>query len=332
MCIKKYVVFLVGFLCCWAKGYCQQDAQFSQYIFNGIYLNPAYAGYRQEFNAHAFYRHQWMGIPGAPETMSLAVDGSVNNDRVGLALQVSHDKIGAQSQLAAYGNYAYRIPLGDETGRLALGIGAGILQQGLNPNELDFNNPNEPYLAGATQHMLLFDVRAGAYYSTENWFVGFSADNLTAQYQAKNKPLGHFIPIPKPHFYLTAGAMLRLNDDVYLKPSFLLKEDRAGPTNLDLNMFVLLKEMVWVGGGYRTAVGLFNKPDLQPGLTKSSAVVAMAEVFVIPELRIGYAFDYALNKYRAYNNGTHEISIGYYFKRMDSARRTSLRQLRCSYF
>jgi len=60
--------------------------------------------------------------------------------------------------------------------------------------------------------------------------------------------------------------------------------------------------------------------------------LAMAEVFVIPELRIGYAFDYSLNKYRSYNNGTHEISVGYYFKRMDNARRTSLRQLRCAYF
>ncbi|SKD10453.1 type IX secretion system membrane protein, PorP/SprF family [Chitinophaga ginsengisegetis] len=332
MCMKRYFVFLVSMFCSWHQLQAQQDAQFSQYIFNGLYINPAYAGYRQELNAHAFYRNQWVGVPGAPETMSLAIDGSLNNDRVGLALQVSHDKIGAQSQLAAYGNYAYRIPLGGETGRLAFGIGAGIVQQGLNPNELEFTNPNEPNLGGATQHMLLFDIRAGAYYATENWFVGFSADNLTAQYQAKNKPLGHFIPAPKPHFYFTGGALLRMNDDVFLKPSFLLKDDKAGPTSLDLNMFVLLKELVWLGGGYRTAVELYNKPALQQGLAKPGAVIAMAEVFVLPELRIGYAFDYALNKYRTYNNGTHEISVGYYFKRMDNAKRTSLRQVRCSYF
>ncbi|NLR62083.1 type IX secretion system membrane protein PorP/SprF [Chitinophaga polysaccharea] len=332
MCIKKYFVFLVSLLVGGHYAQAQQDAQFSQYIFNGIYINPAYAGSRQELNAHAFYRDQWVGIAGAPQTMSLAVDGNVNDDRIGLALQVSSDKIGAQSQLSAYGNYAYRIPLGSESGRLALGIGAGIVQQGLDPGKLDFTNPNEPNISGAAQHMLLFDMRAGIYYSTANWFVGFSADNLTAQYQAKNKPLAHFIPVPKPHYYLTAGALFPVNDDVMLKPSFLLKDDRGGPTSLDMNMFVLLKEMVWLGGGYRTAVNIYNKPDLQPGLTKSSAAVAMAEVFVIPELRIGYAFDYALNKYRTYNNGTHEISIGYYFKRMDSARRTSLRQVRCSYF
>lgn len=332
MCIKKYFVFLVSLLVGGQYAQAQQDAQFSQYIFNGIYINPAYAGSRQELNAHAFYRDQWVGIAGAPQTMSLAVDGNVNDDRVGLALQVSSDKIGAQSQLAAYGNYAYRIPLGTESGRLALGIGAGIVQQGLDPGKLDFTNPNEPNISGAAQHMLLFDMRAGIYYATANWFVGFSADNLTAQYQAKNKPLAHFIPVPKPHYYLTAGALFPVNDDVMLKPSFLLKDDRGGPTSLDLNMFVLLKEMVWLGGGYRTAVNIYNKPDLQPGLTKSSAAVAMAEVFVVPELRIGYAFDYALNKYRTYNNGTHEISVGYYFKRMDNARRTSLRQVRCSYF
>ncbi|TWF44111.1 type IX secretion system PorP/SprF family membrane protein [Chitinophaga polysaccharea] len=331
MCIKKYFVFLVGLLG-GQYAQAQQDAQFSQYIFNGIYINPAYAGYRQELNAHAFYRDQWVGIAGAPQTMSLAVDGNVNDDRVGLALQVSSDKIGAQSQLSAYGNYAYRIPLGTESGRLALGIGAGIVQQGLDPGKLDFTNPNEPNIGGAAQHMLLFDMRAGIYYSTANWFIGFSADNLTAQYQVKNKPLAHFIPVSKPHYYLTAGALFPVNDDVMLKPSFLLKDDRGGPTSLDLNMFILLKEMVWIGGGYRTAVHIYNKPDLQPGLTKSSAAVAMAEVFVIHELRIGYAFDYALNKYRTYNNGTHEISVGYYFRRMDNAKRTSLRQVRCSYF
>ncbi|HVI47019.1 MAG TPA: type IX secretion system membrane protein PorP/SprF [Chitinophaga sp.] len=331
--MNKQIFILLGCLFCLLQNVqAQQDAQFSQYIFNGIYINPAYAGYRQEWNAHAFYRNQWVGVPGAPQTMSLAVDGSLNDDRVGVALQVSHDRIGAQSQFAAYGNYAYRIPLGGETGRLAFGIGVGVIQLGLNTDRLDFTNPNEPNLSGAQQHALLFDMRAGVYYSTENYFIGFSVDNITAQYQAKNKPLTHFIPVPRPHYYLTGGAMLRLSEDVYLKPTFLLKDDMGGPTNIDLNAFVLLKELLWIGAGYRTAVSLYNKPDLQPGLRKSSALIGMAEFFVLPELRVGYAYDYALNGYRSYNNGTHEISVGYYFGRPNDKKRVSLRQVRCAYF
>lgn len=332
MRFKKRLTGLL-LLCSWAMGVqAQQDAQFSQYIFNGIYINPAYAGYRQEWNANAFYRRQWAGVPGAPETMSVAVDGSVNDDRVGLALLLSSDKVGAQTQQAAYLNYAYRLHFNEDASQLAFGIGAGITQQGLDPSKLQFANPNEPNLSGAAQHMLLFDTRAGIYYTTATWFAGLSVDNLTAQYQAARKPLAKFIPAPKPHYYLTAGAMLRMNDDVYLKPVFLLKDDRGGPTSLDLNLFVLLKEMVWLGGGYRTAVDLYRKPDLQSNLTRSSAVIAMAEVFVLPELRIGYAYDYALNKYRSYNNGTHELSLGFYFKRADNSRSRALRQLRCSYF
>ncbi|HYH55403.1 MAG TPA: PorP/SprF family type IX secretion system membrane protein, partial [Anseongella sp.] len=86
--------------------YAQQDAQFSQYIFNNIYINPAYAGYRQETNVHAFFRSQWTGLEGAPQTASLAFDGALQDGRIGLALQVAEDKLGAQNQRSVYGNYA----------------------------------------------------------------------------------------------------------------------------------------------------------------------------------------------------------------------------------
>src|SRR3546814_9474254 len=96
----------------WNVVQAQQDAQFSQYIFNQIYINPAYAGYRNETTAHAFFRSQWTGVPGAPQTASLAFDGTLNNKRVGLALQIAEDKLGAQNSRSAYGNYAYKIQTG----------------------------------------------------------------------------------------------------------------------------------------------------------------------------------------------------------------------------
>ncbi|WP_119081202.1 PorP/SprF family type IX secretion system membrane protein [Chitinophaga alhagiae] len=322
--------FLICFFC--LTGLCrtaiaQQDAQFSQYLFNGIYINPAYAGYRQELNLHAYYRRQWTGVTGAPETMSLALDGVTRNERVGLALQMAYDRVGAQNLFTAYGNYAYRIPVG-ETGRLAFGIGAGLVQVGLDAGRIDTEDPNDPILAAGRQSMRFFDARAGIYFSTEKFFAGFSVDNLTAQYQQKNKPLTSFLPVPRPHYFLTAGGMLPLGEAVWLKPSFLLKDDRGGPTSADLNLFLLLKELVWLGASYRTAVSLYNKPHLQKGLTRASDVTGMVEVFALPQLRVGYSYDHPLNGYRAYAGGSHEVSVGYYFRQEHAGGK----QLRCFSF
>lgn len=324
----RYIICFLTALATGMAAYGQQDAQFSQYLFNGIYINPAYAGYRQELNLHAFYRRQWTDVPGAPETMSVALDGTTRSERVGLALQMAFDRVGAQSLLTAYGNYAYRIPVG-ENGKLAFGIGAGLVQVGLDASRVDLDNPNDPVLAAGRQNMRFFDARAGVYYSTDRFFIGFSADNITAQYQRNNKPLTSYVPVPKPHYFLSAGGMLQLGEALWLKPSFLLKDDRGGPSSLDANLFLLLKELLWLGASYRTAVTLYSKPHLQRGLTRASDIVGIAEVFVRPELRIGYSYDHPLSKFRTYANGSHEISIGYYFKRDDAG---SSKQTRCFAF
>jgi hypothetical protein len=101
---------------------------------------------------------------------------------------------------------------------------------------------------------------------------------------------------------------------VQIKPSFLIKDDRGGPTTLDLNAFLLLADKVWIGGSYRTGVKLYDKSYLQKDLLKKNAIVGMTEFFVSPKLRLGYAFDYSLTQISGYSGGTHEISIGFYFK------------------
>jgi hypothetical protein len=107
---------------------------------------------------------------------------------------------------------------------------------------------------------------------------------------------------------------LPINEVVQLKPSFLLKDDRGGPTTLDVNAFLLLADKIWIGGSYRTGVNLYDKSYLQNDLLQRNAIVAMTEFFVTPQVRLGYAFDYSLTQISGYTGGTHEISIGFYFK------------------
>ncbi|TKC10431.1 type IX secretion system membrane protein PorP/SprF [Pedobacter polaris] len=290
----------------------QQETQYSQYMFNGIYINPAYAGYKEQLNLHSFYRSQWTGITGAPKSMSLAVDAIANNGNVGLALQVASDQIGAQSTLSAYANYAYRLRVNtDETARLSLGLGIGIVQLGIDGSKLNTNDAEQEQPTGM-QSKIVPDARAGVYYADDRFYAGFSVDNLIAQ--ATKVKSGSFTLQTKPHYYLTAGMLIPLSNDVQLKPSFLLKDDRGGPTSLDINAFVLLAEKLWLGGSYRTGVKLYDKSYLQNGLSKRNAVVGAMEVFPVNNLRIGYAYDLSVGALRGYSGSTHEISIGYYFK------------------
>ncbi len=321
--MKKLVLLITGLIFFLVLPVCaQQDAQFSQYMFNGIYINPAYAGYREQLNLHAFYRNQWTGIQGAPKTMSLAVDAIANDGNVGLAFQVSSDKLGAQSNVAAYATYAYRLRMNAEgTSRLALGVSAGAIQLGIDGALLNPNDP-EPFQPAGLQSTVVPDARAGVYYSDNRFYAGLSVDNLIAQYINIKKYA--FIPQPKPHFYLTAGILLPLSADILLKPSFLLKDDRGGPTSLDLNAFLIFSDKIWLGGAYRTGVKLYQKSYAQSDLSNLNSAVAAIQVFPGSNLRIGYAYDFSIGPLRNYSSGTHELSIGYFFNRK-SARMLSPR-------
>jgi type IX secretion system PorP/SprF family membrane protein len=312
--MKKLILLIAGsFLLLSRPVSAQQDAQYSQYMFNGIYINPAYAGYKEVLNVHSFYRSQWTGITGAPRSMSLAVDAIANSGNVGLALQVASDKLGAQTNLSIYGNYSYRIRMNDDgSSRLALGFGVGMVQLGIDGSQLNPNNP-EPNQPVGVQSTIVPDARAGVYFANDRYYAGFSVDNLIATYI--NIDRYAFIPQPKPHYYLTAGALFPLSEDFQIKPSFLLKDDRGGPTSLDINAFLLIKEFLWVGGSYRTGVKLYDKSYLQKDLTPRNSAVAAIQIFPSDKIRIGYGYDFSIGPLQGYSSGTHEISIAYSFIR-----------------
>jgi len=303
-------------LCMSSLSFAQQDAQFSQYMFNGIYVNPAYAGYREQLNMHAFYRNQWTGIEGSPKTLSVAVDAIANNGNVGLALQLSSDQLGAQRNLAAYANYAYRLRTNEDgTSRLALGFGVGAVQLGINGALL---NPNDPELdqPSGMQSAIVPDARVGVFYSNDRFYAGLSIDNLVSQYINIDKYA--YIAQPKPHYYLTAGMLVPLSQGMLIKPSFLLKDDRGGPTSLDVNAFLIMGDRFWLGGAYRTGIKLYNKDYLQRDLSNLNSAVAAVQFFPTENYRIGYAYDFSIGALKGYSGGTHEISFSYFFNKKNT--------------
>jgi len=296
----------------------QQNLQFSQYAFNGLSVNPAYAGYKEAWYFNTTYRHQWTDMPGAPRTGIVSVDGTVRSreKRVGLGLQCMFDKLGPQQALALYAHYAYRIPLnkaGDR--RLCFGLGAGATQYSLDGTALQYNNDNDPAIPLAHVRRIIPDFRFGIYYFTPRYYAGISVMDLLSEYtdgSRYNWKGNDYATIRKiRHYYLTAGALWHLSGQVSCKPSFLLKEDLKGPTSLDLNVSFLLRELVWAGVSWRTGLQLWNKGHLQQDLTLKDALGFMVAIYATRNMRIGYAYDHTLNGLASHENGAHEISLGY---------------------
>ncbi|MFA6277765.1 MAG: type IX secretion system membrane protein PorP/SprF [Pedobacter sp.] len=309
--LTKFILLL----CVAGPSFAQQDAQYSQYIFNGIYINPAYAGYRERVNINATYRNQWTGIEGAPKSFSLAVDAIMPNERVGLSLTMSAEQLGAQKNISAFANYAYRLPINEEgTSKLAFGLGIGVMQSSLNGDMLIPKDLNDNYIPIGTAKQILPDIHAGMFFSTPKMYIGASVNNLIGKYILDKKTLDYNFPTPRPHYYLTGGLLIPIEEYVIdFKPFFLIKDDIKGPTVLDINAFFLFKQVVWLGAGYRTGIKLYNKPALQGEVNNNNALIGMSEIFISQRLRLGYSYDFSMSKLAGYAGSTHEISLSWNF-------------------
>ncbi|SHH05072.1 PorP/SprF family type IX secretion system membrane protein [Pedobacter caeni] len=303
----------------------QQNIQFSQYIFNSLSVNPAYAGYKEEWFAQMALRSQWSGLDGAPQTGQLSIDGVADPTRknIGLGLQLTADKLGAQSSTSVYANYAYRLRLdAEDTQRLSFGIGLGLTQFGLDGNKLRAKDPDDRELPIGKISSSIPDMRFGVYYSSPKWYVGasvmdmFSGNKSNEIFKWDSNPAGNLKR--KRHFYLIAGTLLNLSEDTKLRPSLLVKEDFKGPTSLDLSAMVIFGDRFWLGGSYRTGISLWEK-DYTKGqsLSQQNSISAITQFYVSERFRIGYSYDYITSKLSSIQNGTHEITIGMTFPGKD---------------
>lgn len=298
----------------------QQNIQFSQYVFNGLSVNPAYAGYKGDWYLNTIYRHQWAGFPGAPRTGAISLDGLTNasDNKVGVGVQMMFDKTGPQEALSLYGSYAYRISLDNEdTRRLCLGIGGGVTQYGIDGTALQYVDNNDEAIPVGKVTRWMPDARFGIYYYTPSFYVGVSVMDLFALYTDGSryswKGNTYETILKTQHTYLTAGTVINLSDDLKIKPTLMWKEDFKGPSSIDLNAFLLISEKLWVGGSYRTSMKLWNKSNLDRRLQEVNAASIILEYYMGDRFRFGYSYDLNVNGMANYQAGSHELSIGILF-------------------
>jgi type IX secretion system PorP/SprF family membrane protein len=289
----KKIVIMAASLFFGTGAFAQQDPMVSQYMFNGLFLNPAYAGSHDYWTSTLCYRNQWVRFDGAPETAIAAVDGPIPGKNMGLGLVLMHDQIGVTKQNTAMANYAYQLKL-NENSKLAFGVNVGVSQYSAQLTSLTVWDQDNVFQNNLTSRILpRFGV--GAYYFSKRHYVGASIPTLFA-YQ---KDFNFNFDLSKSsflrrHYLLTAGYVFDLKKDFKLKPSILLKYLKNAPLEADFNLSLVYRDMIWFGASYRTG----------------DATVLLVEYQPNKHFRIGYAYDISFSQLRKYSNGSHEIMIG----------------------
>ncbi|GGK83436.1 type IX secretion system membrane protein PorP/SprF [Rufibacter glacialis] len=300
--VVAFLVLIAGSLALPQVSFAQQDPQFTQYMFNGLLLNPAYAGSRGFSSVVGSHRSQWAGFEGAPQSQTLSFDGNLNRKLAGGVI-ISNDRLGAQRFTEVSLNSAVRISLSHST-RLAVGISLGATQQTLDGTKLRPDEPNDLAIPQGIERAVKPSARVGTYLYSTRFYAGVSLGNVV--FFRDGLPTD-----PKPHLFLTSGGVFDLGQKMKFRPSALLKEDFNGPAALDLNAFLLFNEQFWVGTSYRTTLHIFNNREFATSTRLGNALALLVELHPSPLMRIGYSYDFSLNQLRHYSS--HEISLGVNF-------------------
>ncbi|TAF44759.1 MAG: type IX secretion system membrane protein PorP/SprF [Sphingobacteriales bacterium] len=316
--IKKNIIIIIITFVAFKTANAQQNIQFTQYMFNSLSVNPAYAGYKEEWFVQSGLRTQWVGIDGAPKTGSLSVDGIIDPEhkKMGIGLQLTGDKLGPQSSVSGYLNYAYRLQLDAfDTKRLSFGLGVGVTNYSLDGGILNSVVKNDPSVPISQFSNFIPDARVGVYYNTNKFYTGVSISDLFSGGIGDNLVDVNSVTYSnikrKRNLYFIMGTLHNLNEELKLRPSILVKEDFRGPTSLDINTMFIFKDKFWLGASYRTALNAkFQNYSQGQYLTSTNAMSAVMQIFVTDELRVGYSYDYTLNGLRTQQSGAHEITIG----------------------
>ena len=292
---KLLVILAMAFSLHSSKVKAQTEPMYSQYMFNMLNINPAYAGSRSVPGITSLFRKQWAGIPGAPQTSSISLDMPLNQEKAGLAIQILDDRLGVERTTGAQLNYAYRIKV-SEKGILAMGLRFGVLNYRANYSEVRTLTQNDPAFYQNVSG-LLPAAGAGVYYMTDQFYAGVSVPSLLQTKLNAQQQADVSSRVNNLHFFATMGGVLKISDDLKLKPSVLMKTVSGAPIEFDFNGNLWLQDKIAFGLSYRTG----------------DAIVGMVEWQMNDQLRFGYAYDYTISKLNPYNQGTHEIMLRYEF-------------------
>jgi type IX secretion system PorP/SprF family membrane protein len=278
------------------NSYAQQDAQYTQYMYNTISVNPAYAGSRQAMSIFALHRTQWVGLDGAPVTNSFSINTPINESKVGLGLSFVNDQIGPSDENNIAVDFSYTIPASEKY-KMSFGIKASANLLNVDFTKLD-QYPGDPIFEENIDNKFSPNIGVGFYLHSDKGYLGLSAPNLieTQHFDgsATSSSTSH-IATERINYYLIAGYVFDLNPSLKFKPSLQSKYVQGAPLQVDLSANFMINDKFVAGLAYRW----------------SAAMSAMVGFQASDSFFVGYAYDFDTTDLVDYNSGSHEIFLRY---------------------
>lgn len=290
--MKKILIFSFVVLMICNASYGQQESQYTQYMYNTTFFNPAYAGSRGVGSFFGLYRTQWVGLDGAPKTSNLSFHTPFEGKNVGLGVSLFHESIGPQTDTDIMIDFSYTLNF--ENSKLAMGLKGTAGFFNIDYNKLNLENYGD-YIFSGDSNIFSPNVGAGLYWYSDKYYLGISVPNLlqTDVYDRNNKTIS--VMKSKQHFYLIGGYVFDLSDSVKFKPAVLSKLVDGSPLQLDVSANFMFNEKFVLGAAWRW----------------SAAVSAMAGFQINDRWFIGYGYDFETTELSKYNSGSHEIFLRY---------------------
>ena len=294
--MKKLLTFLL--LLAGLGSLAQQDALYSQYMFNMLVINPGYSGSRGVLSTTLVNRYQWVGFDGAPQTLSVSTNTPLRNEKIALGLYFYNDKLGPIRNWGIVTNYAYRLLFGDDK-VLSFGLDIGIRKQYIDWDKTTAYNPNDITTMDRPESKVRPDANFGIYFYADKYYVGISSKHLFENSMTVEDIDGTytFVALAR-HFYFVAGYAIPVADFLVLKPSTLVKYTLNAPLNVDVSLTALISNVLDIGVSYRT---------------NRNAVVFLAAVNIARKFRLGYSYDTYISQFSGQSQGSHEIMLNYEF-------------------
>lgn len=273
----------------------QQDAQFTQYMYNMSVINPAYATAEEGIlNLGGLYRTQWVGLEGAPKTGSFFAHTPIN-DKIEMGISFTNDNIGdVVNENNIFADFAYVLPVGIES-QISFGVKAGVTLFDTNFNgfQLQSGGASTDQAFDENISKAFPNLGIGAFFFTDTYYLGLSAPNMLSTKHLENENGIKATGVQNVHYFLTGGYVFDIDENIKLKPAFMARGVKGAPLAVDITANVLINEKLEAGLGYRL----------------DDAISALVNFRVTPELRIGYAYDYTTTNLGDFNSGSHEIFI-----------------------
>ncbi len=309
MAEMRKLLFVTTFLLFLTNLKAQQEAHYTQFMFNKLAFNPAYAGNAGMPCFSILHRSQWVGLEGAPMSQVLNFHTPLKNNRVGIGMSMMHDRIGPSSSWAYQLKYSYSLPLAN--GKLSMGLQGSLRRYQVDWNKVNAIHSGDRLLAENRTNKVVPNFGAGLYYQRQNFYLGASLPNILKgdlSFYGGNDNVADFSQ-ERPHFYFMGGLILDKGKVTKFKPSILVKYTQHAPISIDLNALFIFYDRFWLGSSYRMGG---NKGS---GLGES--IDAILQYQLSSSLRAGVAYDFTLSKIRNYNSGTFEVMLNYCIKKKD---------------